>query len=106
MGLAACGFGVDLDGLFGAVPGEGGPSGEGSVDGGGEAGPAEAGIPSTPVEQLTMGSDYGCGRRSDGTVMCWGATEIGGELGDGLKISSSTPVLAKDVADAVDVSAG
>ncbi len=105
MGLAACGFGVDLDGLFGPVPGEGGTSLEGSVDGGTDA-PAEAGIPSTPVEQLSMGSGYGCGRRSDGTVMCWGATEYGSELGDGLKIASSTPVLAKDVADAVDISAG
>jgi alpha-tubulin suppressor-like RCC1 family protein len=105
MGVAACGFGVDLDGIFGGVPGEGGTSAEGSLDGGTDA-PAEASIPSLPVAQLGMGGNYGCGRRTDGTVMCWGATEVGGELGDGLQVASSTPVLATGVADAVDISVG
>jgi len=105
LGLAACGFGVDLDGIFGAVPGEGGTSAEGSVDGGTDA-PPEAGIPSIPVEQIGMGSNYGCGRRTDGTVMCWGETDVGGELGDGLQIASSTPVLATGVFDAADLSVG
>ncbi|MDB5213404.1 MAG: chromosome condensation regulator, partial [Myxococcaceae bacterium] len=105
LGVAACGFGVNLDGVFGGPASEGGTSAEGSLDGGTDA-PSEAGIPSIPVEQIGMGSNYGCGRRSDGTVMCWGATDIDNELGDGLQIASSTPVLAKDVADAVDVSVG
>lgn len=105
VGVAACGFGVDLDGIFGDVPGEGGVTGDGSLDGGSDA-PSEASIPSLPVVQIGMGSNYGCGRRSDGTVMCWGATQVGPELGDGLQIASSTPVLATGVTDAVDLSVG
>ena len=103
-GVAACGFGVDLDGLFGAA-GDGGPSGEGSVDGGDDA-TAEAGIPSIEVLQLAAGDGYTCGRRIDGTVMCWGEDTPRGRLGDGKKRSSSVPVLVKDVADAVDLAAG
>ncbi len=102
--VAACGFGVDLDNLFGAA-GDGGLSGEGSVDGGDEAG-REAGIPSIDVQQLAAGYNFTCGRRIDGTVMCWGEDTQVGRLGDGLKFSSSTPVLVKDVTDAIDVAAG
>ena len=105
LGMAACGFGVDLDGVFGGPASEGGISAEGSVDGGTD-GPPEAGIPSIPLEQIGMGSNFACGRRSDGTVMCWGATDIGGELGDGRQIASSTPVLATGINDAADVSVG
>ena len=89
----------------GAFRAKGAPQPRDSVDGGSD-GPAEAGIPSVPIEQIGMGSNYGCGRRTDGSVMCWGATDVGGELGDGLQIASSTPVLAKDVLDAADVSVG
>ena len=103
-GVAACGFGVDLDGLFGAA-GDGGPSGDGAVDGG-EGGAAEAGIPSIEVQQLAAGDGFTCGRRIDGTVMCWGEDNRYGRLGDGKKASSSVPVLVKDVADAIDVAAG
>ena len=94
-GVAACGFGVDLDGLFGTA-GDGGVSGEGSVDAGEEAG-LEAGIPSIEVQQLAAGDNFTCGRRIDGTVMCWGEDNPTGRLGDGLKLSSSAPVLVKDV---------
>ena len=103
-GVAACGFGVDLDNLFGAAV-DGGPSAEGSVDGG-DGGGAEAGIPSLEVQQLAAGDNFTCGRRIDGTVMCWGEDGSIGRLGDGLKFSTSTPVLVKDVADAIDVAAG
>lgn len=103
-GVAACGFGVDLDGLFGTV-GDGGVSGEASVDAGEEAG-VEAGIPSIEVQQLAAGNNFTCGRRIDGTVMCWGEDDPTGRLGDGLKTSSSVPVLVKDVTDATDVAAG
>jgi alpha-tubulin suppressor-like RCC1 family protein len=102
---AACGFGVDLDGLFADGTGDGGPPGEGGLDGGDEGG-AEAGIPSIEVQQLAMGTNFGCGRRIDGTIMCWGEHERSGELGDGLKVSSSVPVLVKDVADATDLAVG
>jgi alpha-tubulin suppressor-like RCC1 family protein len=103
-GVAACGFGVDLDGLFGAA-GDGGASGDGAADGG-EGGVAEAGIPSIEVQQLAAGDGFTCGRRIDGTVMCWGEDNSRGRLGDGQKRSSSVPVLVKDIADSVDVAAG
>lgn len=102
LGVAACGFGVDLDGLFGAA-GDGGAT-DGSLDGGDAS--AEAGIPSIEVQQLAAGDDFTCGRRVDGTVMCWGEDNPTGRLGDGLKFSSSVPVLVKDVSDAIDVAAG
>jgi alpha-tubulin suppressor-like RCC1 family protein len=103
LGVAACGFGVDLDNLFGAS-GDGGGAGDGSLDGG--DGGLEAGIPSVEVQQLAAGDNYTCGRRVDGTVMCWGEDNPTGRLGDGLKFSSSVPVLVKDVTDAIDVAAG
>lgn len=104
MGLAACGFGVDLDGVFGGAA-EGGLPGDGSLDVGSDA-QADATIPTLPVDQVSLGSNFGCARRTDGTVMCWGQTQYGDELGDGLRVSSSTPVLVKDVADAIDVGVG
>lgn len=100
--IEACGFGVDLDGLFG------GPRGapETSVEGGIEAGDVpEAGIPAVPVVQLGVGDGFGCARRSDGSVMCWGYGEDG-RLGDGKSTSSSSPVLVRDVNDATDLSVG
>ncbi|MDB4936350.1 MAG: regulator of chromosome condensation [Labilithrix sp.] len=103
--VAACGFGVDLDGLFADGAGEGGPPLEGGGEDGGEGG-AEGGIPSIEVQQLALGFSFGCGRRIDGTVMCWGQDDGAGQIGDGLKRSTSAPVLVKDVADAIDVAVG
>lgn len=102
--MAACSFGVDLENVFGDAT-----DGGASSDGPAEAAiipPTEAGIPSIEVVQLSMGESFGCGRRIDGTVMCWGESRDSGELGDGLKLSSSIPVLVKDVGDAVDLAAG
>lgn len=100
---AACNFGVDLDNLFGQ-PGTEGGTAEASTDGGPVQ--PEAGIPTVEVQQLAMGDEFGCGRRVDGTVMCWGVNDDSGELGDGTLTPSSQPVLVKDVADAVDLAIG
>jgi alpha-tubulin suppressor-like RCC1 family protein len=102
---AACGFGVDLDGVFADGTGEGGTPVEGGAEAGLEAG-VEAGIPTIELQQVSLGINFGCGQRIDGTVMCWGQDDGAGELGDGMKRSSSVPVLIKDVTDAVDVAAG
>lgn len=100
---AACNFGVDLDNLFGAPVTEGGTP-DGPVDGGPPQ--PEAGIPSVEVQQLALGTEFGCGRRIDGTVMCWGVNGDSGELGDGTLTPSSQPLLVKDVNDAVDLAVG
>lgn len=100
---AACNFGVDLDNLFGPPVTEGGTT-DGSIDGGPPV--PEAGIPSVEVQQLAMGTEFGCGRRIDGTVMCWGLNGDSGELGDGTLTPSSQPVLVKDVNDATDLAVG
>ncbi len=71
VGVAACGFGVDLDGLFdGTSDGDGGPDAP-ILDGGPDA-LVEAGIPSVEVEQLSLGSKLRLRPGIDGTVMCWG----------------------------------
>jgi alpha-tubulin suppressor-like RCC1 family protein len=95
--LAACGFGIDVDGAFAGA----GAAGGGVTDGG----VAEASIPSLQVLQLAAGDTVTCGRRVDGTVMCWGSNDDG-KLGNGEDISSSTPVLVKEISDAVDVAVG
>lgn len=82
----ACGFGVDLDGLFD------GPA-------------ADTSVPKVQVAQIGVGSSFACARRIDGTVMCWGYGEDG-RLGDGLQTSSSKPVLVRDVNNAIDLSVG
>lgn len=100
--VAACGFGVDLDGLFGNPNvGPGGDGGEAGIDGA----LVDGAIPKVQVAQIGVGDEFACARRIDGTVMCWGAG-YDGRLGDGLESASSTPVLVRDVADAIDLSVG
>lgn len=90
----ACSFGVNLDGIF-------------SSDGAVADGPApEASIPIVDAVQVRSGDGFSCARRADGTVSCWGYNGSSGRLGDGTRDSRSTPVLVKDIADAVDLSAG
>ncbi len=100
--IEACGFGVDLENLFGppAVANDGGDGGvlDGSPD-------AETALPSVPVVQIGVGDGFGCARRTDGTVMCWGYGEDG-QLGDGNSTPSSKPVLVRDLNDAIDLSVG
>lgn len=95
--VAACGFGIDVDMLF---------SSEGPADAGGDAGgDAEVNIPSVRTVELAAGDGFTCGRRVDGTVMCWGRND-NGELGNNDELASSAPVLVKDVADATDLATG
>lgn len=100
--VAACGFGVDLDGIFGSsggvVPGDGGADAASDVA-------SDSTIPKVQVLQIGVGDQFGCGRRADGTVMCWG-NGAGGRLGDGQSTSSSKPVLVREVNDAIDISVG
>ena len=97
---AACGFGVDTDGLFGGA--SSGASGDGGpLDGD----TADGAIPKVQVLQIGVGDEFACGRRADGTVMCWGAKDDG-RLGDGKDKTSSQPVLVKDMNDATDLSVG
>jgi alpha-tubulin suppressor-like RCC1 family protein len=99
--VAACGFGVDLDNLFGD------PSGPAPGDGGGLDGTSpEGSIPKVQVTHLAAAEHATCGRRADGTIMCWGWNGLNGRLGDGQPWSSSAPVLVREITDAVDVSAG
>lgn len=100
--VAACGFGVDLDGIFGNGVGPG--DGDGSADGVADA-PADTTIPKVEVVQIGVGDDFACGRRADGTVMCWGSGD-NGRLGDNLDTSTSKPALVKDLNDAIDLSVG
>ncbi len=100
--VAACGFGVDLDGLFGAPgTGPGIDGGEAGIDGA----VGDGAVPKVQVAQLGVGDSFACARRIDGTVMCWGAG-TDGRLGDGLEAASSAPVLVRDVNDAIDLSVG
>src|SRR5678809_1317512 len=96
----ACNFGVNFDGIFG--PPAVGPK----VDASADTGPVDAAIPSVPVTQLVAGSSSICGRRLDGTVMCWGYDGPEGRLGDGQTLASSVPVLVKDLKDAIDIAVG
>jgi alpha-tubulin suppressor-like RCC1 family protein len=101
--VAACGFGVDLDGIFGG--GGVGPGGDGSVDGSLDGPATDATIPKVQVVQIGVADEFACGRRVDGTVMCWGRGHEG-RLGDNLERGSSQPVLVKDLDDATDLSVG
>lgn len=100
--IAACGFGVDLEGLFGLSV-EPAPELDG---GGGDAAPADAATtPKARIAQLGAGDNFACARRVDGTVTCWGAGQEG-QLGDGESFSSSHPVLVSDVSDAIELAVG
>lgn len=66
----------------------------------------------TNVTQLSIAPNSGtsspihvCGVRSTKTAFCWGSNSAG-ELGDGTQGSSRVPVNVKDVADAIEITAG
>ncbi len=104
----ACGFGVDLGNLF---DGPAGPSGDGGNDGqtpviDGSMEMPDSAIPKVRVSSLQVGDDFACALRVDGTVMCWGYNDSYGQLGTGAAVSSSVPVLVKDLKDAKSLSVG
>ncbi len=102
--LAACGFGVDLENLFGDGRTDDADTGtiDAATDG---AEDIDATIPKAQVLQIGAGDSYACGRRVDGTVMCWGRGDDG-RLGNAAANDASKPVLVKDMMDATDLSVG
>lgn len=57
------------------------------------------------VVQLAAGGAHACARRKDGTVWCWGDNRYG-QLGNGTREDSSSPVAAKRLTDATELAAG
>jgi hypothetical protein len=57
------------------------------------------------VVQIASGTGHHCARRADGRVMCWGRN-ANGQLGDGTRTDSSTPVLVVGLDAAIDVDVG
>jgi alpha-tubulin suppressor-like RCC1 family protein len=100
--VAACGFGVDLDNLFGAGNDGGTNNPDALADGSSDP---DASIPKVQVVQLGAGDNFACGRRVDGTVMCWGRGDDG-RLGDGNANDAAKPILVRDIADAIDLAVG
>jgi alpha-tubulin suppressor-like RCC1 family protein len=54
----------------------------------------------TDVAEVAVGYDHSCARKKDGTVWCWGSNERG-QLGDGTKTDSPTPVQVAALASGV-----
>jgi len=59
----------------------------------------------TDVVQLAAGTAHTCARRKDASVWCWGANEHG-QLGDGSRVGSNSPVRVARLTDAVEIAAG
>jgi alpha-tubulin suppressor-like RCC1 family protein len=59
----------------------------------------------TTLTMISAGAHDTCARFSDGTVRCWGFN-ADGELGNGTKTNSSTPVTVSGIASATRVSVG
>lgn len=95
-GSSACMFGVSYDGLFTDAVNPDGSSPDGAIPDGGP--------PPVQATAVASGNGFSCALRADGTVTCWGYNN--GRLGAGTDISSSTPVLVKDVGDAIAIAAG
>jgi len=51
---------------------------------------------------VVAGLDYSCALLANGTVECWGENEEG-QLGDGTKVGSSTPVVVKRLRNVVAI---
>ena len=57
------------------------------------------------VTQIAGGRYHSCALMNDGTAKCWGKNEFG-QLGNGTKDSSSTPVKVSDLTNAVQIASG
>jgi alpha-tubulin suppressor-like RCC1 family protein len=68
---------------------------------------AAAAVPATSASAATIaaGGQHTCAVLTDGGVRCWGANEHG-QLGNGTKTRSTTPVPAIGITDAIAVAAG
>ncbi|MCA9707077.1 MAG: hypothetical protein KDK70_14580 [Myxococcales bacterium] len=66
--------------------------------------PFEA-LSSTPVVEVRVGSEHGCARHEDGSVMCWGRNAEG-QLGDGTQQDVDWPVMVQGLSDAMSLAVG
>jgi len=57
------------------------------------------------VVQLAAGTSHTCARRKDGSVFCWGDNKYG-QLGNGSREGTASPVRVAHLADATEVYAG
>jgi alpha-tubulin suppressor-like RCC1 family protein len=57
------------------------------------------------VTAIAAGGEFSLARLSNGTLMAWGAGEEG-QLGNGKKAKSATPVLVKGLSEVVAIAAG
>jgi len=56
------------------------------------------------VAEVAVGMNHACARLRTGQVSCWG-DDYSGELGDGTKTNTTTPVAARDISNATEVAA-
>lgn len=57
------------------------------------------------ADKISVGFDHACGVKTSGKVECWGSN-ASGQLGNGVKTNSSTPVTVSGISSAVSVGAG
>jgi alpha-tubulin suppressor-like RCC1 family protein len=55
--------------------------------------------------EIDVGDQFACGRKSDGTVWCWGSN-ASGQLGDLTTVDRSSPVQVQGISSAVQISLG
>lgn len=68
--------------------------------------PVAVGGLGTNVQRVTVGNTHSCALMADGEVKCWGAGN-NGELGDGRRVTSGTPVQVQGLGAGVqDIAAG
>jgi alpha-tubulin suppressor-like RCC1 family protein len=66
---------------------------------------AETGFSSGDVTAMDSGGDHTCAILADQTVQCWGGN-FSGQLGNGTRTDSSTPLDVQGITSAVSISAG
>jgi alpha-tubulin suppressor-like RCC1 family protein len=57
------------------------------------------------VTQLAVGGNFACAMLAGGSVSCWGNNDFG-QLGDGTRVSRSSPQLVPGLTGIVQISAG
>ncbi|MGZ3450646.1 MAG: RCC1 domain-containing protein [Polyangiales bacterium] len=65
----------------------------------------DAVIPPNEVRSVSVGGRHACAVKGDGSTYCWGAGEVG-QLGDGHKANSASPVRVTGLEKVLEVAAG